>query len=362
MMPLLRSAGRSLAIAALLAGTSHRAQALTFHLTYDATTIGAPTGFFTAFQAAIDFFQTTYQDPITINLQVGWGKINGQNLAPGNLGQSSTYQPAFLSYNQVKAALMSDAHSVEDAAALASLPAADPTGGASFVMANAEAKALGLLAANASGIDGYVGFNTNAIYTFNITNRSVTGAYDFYGLACHEISEVMGRYGLGQNGASSGRYSPIDLFRYSAAGALDLTPANGAYFSIDGGNTIINTYNGTGGGDLSDWAGATLDSFNHSLTVGRELPVSEGDLVLMDVIGYDRVIAPPKLAVEPSGPNSLLISWSSPSAGFALQTNTDIATTNWVSANVAISTTNGTNYSTTITPGTRQSVFFRLKR
>ena len=146
--------------------------ALTFNLTYDASTVGAPAGFFTAFQAAISFYQSAYSDPITINLQVGWGKINGQNLSPGNLGQSSTFQRGNLNYDQIVTALVNDATSADDATAVASLPAVDPTGSATFVMANAEAKALGLMPANATGIDGYVGFSSTAAYTFDTTNRS----------------------------------------------------------------------------------------------------------------------------------------------------------------------------------------------
>jgi hypothetical protein len=70
-------------------------------------------------------------------------------------------------------------------------------------MSNAEAKALGLLAGNATGIDGYVGFNNSANYTFNPNNRAVAGEYDFIGLALHEITEVMGRYGVTQNGCGA---------------------------------------------------------------------------------------------------------------------------------------------------------------
>ena len=53
---------------------------------------------------------------------------------------------------------------------------------------------------------------------------------------------------------------------------------------------MINTFNGTGGGDLSDWAGATFDSYNASLTSGVKLATSAGDITVMDVIGYDRLL------------------------------------------------------------------------
>ena len=142
------------------------------------------------------------------------------------------------------------------------MPANDPTNNANFSLSDAEAKALGLLAGNTAGLDGFVGFSSTAAFTFDPNHRAVVGKYDFFGVAEHEISEVMGRFGLGQNGAASGRYAPIDLFRYSSPGMLDLVPANGAYFSINGGTTAINTFNGTGGGDLSDWAGLTIDSYN----------------------------------------------------------------------------------------------------
>jgi hypothetical protein len=102
----------------------------------------------------------------------------------------------------------------------------------------------------------------------------------------------MGRYGLGQNGASSGRYSPIDLFRYTSPGVLDVAPENGDYFSINGGTTPINIFNGTSGGDLSDWSGATLDSYNAFLTRGAKLEVSSGDIAEMDAIGYDASTVP----------------------------------------------------------------------
>jgi hypothetical protein len=295
--------------AAMIASIPSASAGLVFNVTYDSSTASAPAGFFTAFNDAIQFFETTYTDPITINLHVGWGEINGSSLAPGDLGQSETNQRGFISYAEVASALVNDAKSVADATAIANLPASDPYNGAVMVMADAEAKALGLLAGSSTGVDGYVGFSSTSSFTFDPNNRGLPGKYDFIGLAEHEISEVMGRYGQGQNGASSGWYSPIDFFRYLSPGKLDLTPTNGAYFSIDGGKTVINTYTGTGGGDLSDWLGTTVDSFNHSLSQGSEYPVSAGDITLMDVIGYDpaRVPEPASLLLFAIGIAGLLL-------------------------------------------------------
>ena len=261
------------------------AHAMIFNVTFDHSTANAPTGFFTAFNDAIQFYETTFDDPITINLNVGWGEVAGQTIIPGFLGESSAIQPGFFHFGTIKTDLINDAKSASDLISIANLPATDPTNNATFKLSRANSRALGIMPGNGAGLDGSVGFDTTAPYTFDSNHRAVAGRYDFIGLAEHEISEVMGRFGL-----ISGNYSPLDFFRYSSKGVLDLTPANGAYFSINGGNTVINTFNGTGGGDLSDWAGATYDSYNASLTAGVELAVSPGDITAMDVIGYDPLI------------------------------------------------------------------------
>ena len=146
---------------------------------------------------------------------------------------------------------------------------------------------------NAPALDGFVGFSSTAPFTFDPNNRAIAGENDFIGAAEHEISEVMGRYGMGQNAGTLGRFSPIDLFRYASPGVLDLVPANGAYFSINGGTTVIHTFNGPNGGDLSDWLkGAIADSYDVGPTLGSEAAVSSEDVTLMDVIGYDAAVPP----------------------------------------------------------------------
>jgi hypothetical protein len=72
----------------------------------------------------------------------------------------------------VRNALISDAKSAADFHAISTLGTTDSTGGRAFRISDAEAKALGLRAGNASGIDGWVGFNSSASYTFDpITER-----------------------------------------------------------------------------------------------------------------------------------------------------------------------------------------------
>ena len=132
---------------AAMAGVAPPARALVFDVTYDPSVVSAPAAFQTAFQDAINLYQTTYTDPITININVGWGEIDGNPLNPGNLGQSRTNQPGNFTYSQVRGALISDAKSAADFQAISTLGVTDPTGGRAFRMSDAEAKALGLRAA-----------------------------------------------------------------------------------------------------------------------------------------------------------------------------------------------------------------------
>jgi hypothetical protein len=196
----------------------------------------------------------------------------------------------------LKAALAGDAKTAADATAVANLPATDPTPGTNFSLSNAEAKALGLLAANATGLDGWVGFNSRAEYFFDPAKVGTGAQFDFTAIASHEVTEVMGRYGFGQNGSTGD--SPIDLFRYyTASGQHDFAPARGVdnYFSADGGTTRTNSFNvDPAGGDLSDWAGASPDAYNAAPSPRTSLPTTAGDLLLMDVLGYDQIAAVPE--------------------------------------------------------------------
>ncbi len=278
-----RSARRA-ALAAALAGSllAGPAHALSFNLTWDASTANAPAGFTAAFLNAIDFYQTSFTNPIIVNLSVGWGEVGGTAISNGALGESSLKEIG-TSYTNVSSALSS-------VAAPGYLPASDPTGGRTIYMSTANAKALGFNLPHPHSLDGSVGFDSSAIWTFNPNQRAQKDAYDFIGVAEHEISEVLGRYSALDPSCTSGAACPesvLDLYRYTHAGTLDLTGTQ-AYFSQDGGQTAINTFNGDlSSGDLGDWAvQKTVDAFNYALPSGKELPVSAGDRQEMASLGY----------------------------------------------------------------------------
>ena len=216
---------------ASLAGTTVQmgvAGGLVFNITYDSSVSSAPAGFTSAIGDVVNYYESVFNDPITVNIDVGWGEVAGQSLG-GALGASETYL-GVISYSQLKAALAADAKSADDASAVASLPGGDPTGGGSFVVTTAEAKALGL--GTDAAVDGYVGFSSSVNYTFDPNNRAVSGTYDFIGVAEHEISEVMGRIALLGTplGGLSHTYTALDLLRYSRPGVRQFGAGNTAYF------------------------------------------------------------------------------------------------------------------------------------
>ena len=74
------------------------------------------------------------------------------------------------------------------------------------------------------------------------------------------------------------------------------------------------------------------------------------------------ILGPPMLTATTTGSNTLTLSWSSFSTNFVLQTNADLASTNWVSADYPVFIVNGTNQSACIPQPAAGNLFFRLKR
>ena len=210
----------------VLSGSSNLS-AFVINVTYDASVNNAPAAFKTDIAEVVQFYESVISTPITLNIDVGYGEIDGSSLQ-GSLGSSLILRGSIHVF-AIKNALASNASSSTDATALASLPSSDPTNGGSFYVTVAQAQALGLITGN--GLDGYIGFSsTSNIFDYNNSDGVSAGQYDFFGAVAHEISEVMGRMIPG-----AGAYSIMDLFDYTAAGTRDLSGTPPGYFSINGG-------------------------------------------------------------------------------------------------------------------------------
>lgn len=258
---------------------------------YDPSVANAPVGFTTGLAAAAAYLDALITNPITVTIRVGWGENDGSPIPAGELASGGPTNGSGMSYGTLKAELARVATTPADQSVVANLPAADPTGGGNFFVASALEKAWGALPAASPGIDGSIGFSGSYRFTFDPNARAQPGLYDFIGIAEHEITHALGRFAGLQY--SPGWYSPMDLVRYAAPGALALARGEASYFSIDGGRTALLPFDPSPTGDPGDWASSVPgDPFGYSLP-GQAEPMSATDITMMDVLGYNVAGTPP---------------------------------------------------------------------
>ena len=267
----------------IVAGSS--SSGLVINIIYDSSVSSAPAGFEAAVASVVQFYESEFTNPITLNIQVGWGEIDGQAVSSGSLGESESYIQSF-SYSQIRYSLIANAVSSAQSGADSSLPASAPLGGA-YYLTLADATALGLLSGSTI-LDGYVGFSDAVSWAYNDSDGVPAGDYDLYGVIAHEISEVMGRISML---TTPGEYSDLDLFRFSAPGVRASVGTATGYFSINNGNATLNYFNSNPGGDFGDWASsAGNDSYDAFSNSGVVNPVTATDITVMNVLGYDPLI------------------------------------------------------------------------
>ncbi|MFD1612430.1 NF038122 family metalloprotease [Sphingomonas tabacisoli] len=198
-------------------------------------------------------------------------------------------------------------------------------------LTRANAKALGYTYSDGKA-DASITFSSNFQFDFNATDGITAGQSDFLGVAIHEIGHALGFVSgvddydvLGTGGpladstacgvAGGCKNYPanddwfgetLDLFRYSAPGALDWTTKTASYFSIDGGassvfnNGLFSTgdYNGDGW-QASHWKAPQNDAGNFTcakpfegvmnpyLCGGTNGVITGEDLAAFDAIGWN---------------------------------------------------------------------------
>ena len=282
------------------------------------------------FRSAGALWSSVLTDNVTVNVN-----INFTALGTGILGGANPTNQAF-SYSQVYNALNSDRTSADDNRAVNSLstkptfnmllnrtanspngrgsatPFLDKDGDANnktIRMTSANAKALGLVAANNASLDASISFSNRFTWDFNRNDGITAGAFDFVGIAAHEIGHTLGFISGVDilDGNSAGTFyndnqftfvNPLDLFRYSTdsknVSAIDWTAdAREKYFSLDGGVTKIAAF-ATGetkgdGRQASHWKdNLGLGIMDPTISPGELLAITENDKLAFDVIGWNR--------------------------------------------------------------------------
>jgi hypothetical protein len=305
------ASGSSTATGAALAPTvvTTAGSGLVINLDWDSSVSSAPAGFTSDIIAAAQFLESQISTAVTINLDVGYDEVDGSALESGALGESESNIES-VNYASLVSALQASASTdPTDASVLASLPTTSPVSG-TYWITTAQGKALGLTAANGTGLDGAIGFGSSSEFTYGDTNTTgsvAAGTYDFFATVAHEMTETMGRLLLvGESIAGSAGYSLMDLLHYSAAGTRDFAQSTPGYFSVNGGATNLGNYNTIAGGDAGDWASSVTDnSFDAYATPGTLEPVTANDLTEMDAIGWNLTgsgSAPPPPPPPPEPP------------------------------------------------------------
>jgi hypothetical protein len=235
-------------------------------------------------QDAVNFFQNTYTNNVTL-------VIDFSAMSTG-LGQSVSYVGQ-VPYQTIYNALKANASSAIQKTSVMSLPnqANDPVlGKPDLEVTTGDLKALGLLGNGMTPFDGSISLNTSLCYT---NSQGVQmGKYMLQAVAEHEMDEVLGGGGagstIGEAGANAGM---LDIFRYSANGVRSYSTSTtvSSYLSPDGGKSVINYFNQTGGGaDYGDWKSSATPHVQDAFgSPGVLVPYSSDETNMMQMVGWN---------------------------------------------------------------------------
>ncbi len=255
------------------------ANGLQFDLIWDPSVATAPSGFIQAVKSAAQYISSLFSTREVINIDVGYGEIAGSPLGSGALGESESYG-YLANYTAVTNALRGDGYTFA--------ASSEPTS-SQFFITSAETKAMGYVNPTSTSLDGYVGFSSSYPMYYGTTGTPSANQYDFFSIAEHELTEVMGRIGVeGANMNGAKTYTPLDLFHYSAPGKLTMA-GNGGYFSVNNGQTNLGAYNNAAvnGGDVADWASSIANnSFDAFTAPGTAGAMTSNDVIETAALGY----------------------------------------------------------------------------
>jgi PEP-CTERM motif len=329
-----RALSAAAAAIALLGTAASPAHALLFNLSFIPGTSAQEQASFTA---AANIWSSVFNDPVTVKLTVGTGA-----LAQGVLAQAGSRRINY-SYTDVRNALGADSSTQTDAVAVSNLAAGssvgllmnrtsdNPNGAGSATpfldnngsannstvrLTAANARALGLgfgiggVGGGCADCDAFIQFSTGFTWDHDGSNGIGATAFDFVGVAVHEIGHALGFVSgvdtLDSNAPpiggtfSSNQFtfvSSLDLFRWSVASTAlnvqDWTADNrDKCFSIDRGVTCGPLFsNGVNFGDgrqASHWKdNLGIGILDPTAARGELLGITANDLRALDVIGWN---------------------------------------------------------------------------
>jgi len=296
-------------LAAFVALVPTAQASITFSATFDSSLTTAED---TAITNALNLISLSISSPNSITDKLYFTSMTG------GLGESATGIYT-VSYDDYYNALKAVATSPAQLTALASLGTAptsessgNPVNGSTDMsITSAEGRNLGFNTPGVVTVGAVTNYDSEISLNTSITNPP-GGSYSLEAVAMHEIDESLGIGGTGStldgSGSLTGAIGDLDLFRYSAPGVRSYSNTNTtspyAYFSIDGGNTVLSYFNQTPGADFADWlsnpipAGFGPQVQDAFATPGTNPTLGPNELTAFNAVGYTLTGL---TAPEPSG-------------------------------------------------------------
>jgi hypothetical protein len=293
-------------------------------LTINMTDIGATPMTATqlnAFQEAADKWESLYRDPVTVQIDIAFEALSG-----GVLGSTRSARTTH-SYTSVRAAMVADAATSQEQAAVNSLPLTSvqitDISGSRFdddvTMSTANAKALGLgtgldtsYTNPPSGVDATIKFSTSysSEFDYNPDDGVPADKYDFVGIATHEIGHALGFITVTDIQDNNPTFTlhphTLDLYRFTETGGSHNITTSIRYVTHGGAEYYDSSLNNVplshGSMECTDphchtWSGCCQAShwdddqenlMDPSVATGVIQTVKSDDIHALDYIGWNQ--------------------------------------------------------------------------